>query len=116
MKKLSSETLADIAATQFFANRNEYECGCFNVHATLTGDFRICAYHSGFEDGVRSVDVPPGGWAPTKWWRVMRDGELWCETSFEGEARQEAREGGVPERFWTWQSALGEWRPADEEN
>lgn len=40
-------------------------------------------------------------WYPTKWWRVLApDGELWCETSDENEARSNVRPGDVLERLF----------------
>jgi hypothetical protein len=46
---------------------------------------------------------------PTKWWRVLGpEGELWCETSSEKEARDRMRPGDELERYY--EKVEGEWR------
>ena len=50
-------------------------------------------------------------WQPGRWWRVTSpDGELWCETSDEAEARKMMRPGDKIERLW--RKTVEEWRPA----
>lgn len=40
-------------------------------------------------------------WKPTRWWRVNGpDGEVWCETSVEKEARGSMRKGDVLLRLY----------------
>lgn len=44
--------------------------------------------------------IPPD-WSATKWWRVIApNGSLWCETSFEDEARKAMRPGDRLERLY----------------
>jgi uncharacterized protein (DUF2237 family) len=38
--------------------------------------------------------VTDDGFEPGRWWRVLRDGQLWCETSREAEARDAADQPG----------------------
>jgi hypothetical protein len=47
-------------------------------------------------------------WEPGRWWRVLRNGTVWCETSDEDEARASMSEGDTlwrlyerHERRWT---------------
>lgn len=49
---------------------------------------------------------------PGRWWRVIApDGSLWCETSFENEARSNTRPGDKLQRIWT--CVESEWRDED---
>ena len=49
------------------------------------------------------------GWEPGRWWRVTGpDGQLWCETSDEDEARARVRPGDTLERLW--RCVEEEWR------
>jgi hypothetical protein len=48
---------------------------------------------------------------PTRWWRVMRDGRLWSETSSESDARSRMVSGDVLERLY--ERTESEWRHAD---
>ncbi len=58
------------------------------------------------------VSVLHEEWKPGRWWRVLGpDGDLWCETSDEAEARERARPGDRLERQWVLLKE--EWRPAD---
>jgi len=63
------------------------------------------------EAGDSAIEYQPG-----RWWRIRKpDGTLWLETSSESEAREEARETGLPlERQWNPvpATATPEWRPA----
>ena len=53
-------------------------------------------------------------WEPGRWWRVIGpEGELWCETSNEEEAREAARPGDRLERLWRAEAT--EWRPVGEQ-
>jgi hypothetical protein len=58
------------------------------------------------------AEEDPSGWERTRWWRVVEpNGELWCETSDEREAREAlttAPDGGVLGRLW--RRAEQEWR------
>lgn len=45
---------------------------------------------------------------PAEWWRVMRDGALWCETSDEQEAMASMRPGDRMQRLWI--VTFSEWR------
>lgn len=46
---------------------------------------------------------------PGRWWRVLSaDGELWCETSDEDEAREAMRSGDRLQRIY--ETRLDEWR------
>ena len=60
-------------------------------------------------DGVLSglhASIRPG-----RWWRVIEpDGNLWCETSSEKEARDSMRPGDRLERWWEIQ-VPGRWVP-----
>jgi hypothetical protein len=51
-------------------------------------------------------------WEPGRWWQVVEpNGELWCETSSEKEAREAlttAPDGGVLNRLWRREEL--EWR------
>lgn len=60
------------------------------------------------ESSSRTVGVIR--WQPGRWWRVMRDGQLWCETSNEQEARESMRAGDRLERLWVRNDE--EWRGA----
>jgi hypothetical protein len=53
----------------------------------------------------RTVEREPG-----RWWRVMRDDRLWCETSDEHEARESLRPGDKLYRWYVYPVAEGEWR------
>lgn len=48
---------------------------------------------------------------PGRWWRVMREGRLWCETSDEAEARRKMEPGDVLQRLYTFYT--DEWRDAE---
>ena len=49
------------------------------------------------------------GWRPGRWWRVIgNDGELWCETSVEREARDSMRPGDTLQRLF--EATAEEWR------
>lgn len=46
---------------------------------------------------------------PTKWWRVLdADGQTWCETNSETEARESMREGDTLQRLYN--KVEYEWR------
>lgn len=50
-----------------------------------------------------------GEWFRGRWWRVIGpDGELWCETSDEDEARESMRPGDKIQRIWEREDR--EWR------
>ncbi|UHJ58627.1 hypothetical protein LT337_32790 (plasmid) [Mycolicibacterium fortuitum] len=52
---------------------------------------------------------PGDGWEPGRWWRVVTpDGQLWCETSDEDDARARVRPGDTLERLW--RCVEEEWR------
>jgi hypothetical protein len=52
-------------------------------------------------------------WQEGRWWRVIDpDGELWCETSREPEARAAVRPGDRLQRRWV--ATLEEWRDVEE--
>lgn len=66
-------------------------------------------------DGQPNSDVEEAGsaesdgWEPGRWWRVTApDGQLWCETSDEDEARRSVRPGDTLERLW--RCVEEEWR------
>ncbi|OKH81620.1 hypothetical protein EB73_28010 [Mycobacterium sp. SWH-M3] len=78
----------------------------FPVYA-ITEDDQVVA-------GVNLVRIIAGsagsdGWEPGRWWRVTGpDGQLWCETSDEDEARARVRPGDTLERLW--RCVEEEWR------
>ena len=50
-------------------------------------------------------------WSPGRWWRVLGpQGEIWCETSSESEARAAVRPGARLERLYEMRRE--EWRSA----
>lgn len=53
------------------------------------------------------------GWQPTGWWRIMRDGRVWMETSDEAEARAALEPGETLLRLY--ESRETEWRPVSNE-
>jgi hypothetical protein len=61
----------------------------------------------------RILEVDEGEWEPTKWWRVLRGDDLWCETSIETEARKSMRPGDKLEHLWKLERY--EWQQVPEE-
>lgn len=56
---------------------------------------------AGAEAQPADSTAPGDGWEPGRWWRVVApDGQLWCETSDEAEARGSVRPGDTLERLW----------------
>lgn len=50
-------------------------------------------------------------WEPDRWWRVTApDGELWCETTDEQEARANVRPGDTLARLFIMTVSRTEWR------
>jgi len=51
-------------------------------------------------------------WQRGRWWRVIGpDGEIWCETSSDTEARESMRPGDVLYKEWVLEQV--EWREVD---
>lgn len=50
-------------------------------------------------------------WKPSRWWRVLRDGELWLETSVEEEAREAMKPGDKLQHMYYYEEY--EWRDAE---
>jgi hypothetical protein len=67
-------------------------------------------------DSQTSIEVMPVGVVePGRWWRVLDpNGELWCETSSEKEARAAMRPGDKLERQFVGETPT-EWRAADDD-
>lgn len=64
------------------------------------------AYGATTTTGERRMSEPE--WEPGRWWRVLRDGEIWCETSSEQGAREAMEPGDVLQRMWVTSDV--EWR------